>query len=127
MTLVLLPFEPATLKDTLEGVLVLTSREVPVKGKSFWSKSLEDLPRSWGNAETCTIYNKHDGKAIIPSRMVELAEEETLFLGKVGGEGGGKRERINLKISPVMTRTCVITSVGIHGPQNFSGSVLLAH
>lgn len=43
---------PATLKATLEGVLVLTSREVPEKGKSLNSRSLDDFPRSCRQTES---------------------------------------------------------------------------
>lgn len=46
--------EPPTLKVTLEGVVVLTSSEVPLMLKSFPNKSFEDFPRSYTR---CTISN----------------------------------------------------------------------
>ena len=47
ITSVLASRAPWTLKETLEGVLVLISMDAPLNGYSLVSKSFDDFPRSW--------------------------------------------------------------------------------
>ena len=65
----------ATLKDTPEDVAVLTSREVPLMGKSLPRRSFEDFPRSW-KRKNASEMGKGQLVANIPSRRVGPVEGE---------------------------------------------------
>jgi hypothetical protein len=80
---------PATLKTTLLGAFVFTSRVDPEMGKSLESRSLDDLPRSWrasqlGTQRTgaCTHFprrrnrRRHDWRAASDERESEKSKRE---------------------------------------------------